>query len=117
MAAAAILLAASCRICDPARSSAFAVLMDGVPYYRDDIEDACDLTASRCIRCHSIDRVLVTRPERIGQWEHYVERMRRMRGSGISRTDQQVIVRCLVYRSFGTEGLSELEASETGELR
>jgi hypothetical protein len=35
--------------------------------------------------------------------------MRRMRGSGISLQDGDVIQRCLVVRSFGAAGLRELD--------
>jgi hypothetical protein len=63
----------------------------------------CALAQHKCSRCHSIDRVLVAQVTRPRQWETYVSRMRRMSSSGISETDGDQIVRCLVYRSFGVD--------------
>jgi hypothetical protein len=71
-----------------------------------EIREACALTSSKCSRCHTIDRVLVVQVTSPRQWETYVARMRRMSGSGISEAEGQVIVRCLVYRSFGPSAVS-----------
>lgn len=54
----------------------------------------------------------VSRPR---EWTRHVERMRRMPASGIARTESPVIVRCLVYWSFGAPGLQALDAD--GEVR
>ena len=67
-----------------------------------EIQEACSLTEMKCSRCHTIDRVFIAQVSTPAQWEAYVGRMRRMTGSGISEADGAVIVRCLVYRSFGT---------------
>lgn len=84
-------------------------LMQGVAGADESIEQACELTARRCTACHDIDRVLYARPSEPIQWRHYIGRMRRMRGSGISIQDGDVIQRCLVVRSFGAAGLRELD--------
>jgi hypothetical protein len=68
-----------------------------------EIREACTVTAKKCTRCHSIDRVLVAQVTSPHQWEAYVGRMRRMTSSGISAADAPQIVQCLVYRSFGQE--------------
>lgn len=68
-----------------------------------EIREACTVTAKKCTRCHSIDRVLVAQVTSPHQWEAYVGRMRRMSSSGISSADAPQIVQCLVYRSFGQE--------------
>ena len=67
------------------------------------IRESCTIAATKCTRCHSIDRVLVAQVQSPHQWETYVGRMRRMTASGISEADAPRIVECLVYRSFGQE--------------
>jgi len=85
-------------------------LMEGVTGHGPDIERACELTAQRCTRCHGIERVLFARVSHPMHWERYVERMRRMPGSGISEQEAAIILRCVVYRSFGHRGLRILDA-------
>jgi len=84
-------------------------LMQGVSGADASIEQACELTARRCTACHDIDRVLYANPSEPSHWRNYIGRMRRMRGSGISIQDGDVILRCLVARSFGEAGLRELD--------
>jgi hypothetical protein len=67
-----------------------------------EIRRACDMTARRCTRCHTIDRILVAQVTSPAHWEAYVRRMRRMPTSDIGEADAAEIVRCLVYRSFRT---------------
>ena len=86
-------------------------LMEGMSGQDTAIEQACELTARRCTTCHDLDRVLAFRPADPVTWELYVGRMRRMRGSGISHREGDTILRCLVYRSFGADGLRDLEPS------
>lgn len=86
-------------------------LMEGMNRQDAAITDACELTARRCTACHDIDRVLDATPSHPDQWERYIDRMRRMRGSGISASDGDVILRCLVYRSFGERGLREIDGA------
>ena len=75
-----------------------------------EIADDCELTGARCTRCHDIDRVLQHTVIEPHSWERIIERMRRMNGSGISRTESPRILRCLAFRSFGPPGLEELAA-------
>ena len=75
------------------------------------IDQACDLTARRCTLCHDIDRVVWAQVTEPAQWERYIDRMRRMRGSGISVSDGDTILRCLVFRSFGEPGVRGLRTA------
>ncbi len=74
-----------------------------------DIQAACELAARRCSRCHPIERLLLAQVRRPEHWARYVERMRRQPESNISEAEGQVITRCLVFRSFGAEGLRSFE--------
>jgi hypothetical protein len=85
--------------------------MEGVSGLDSELEDSCRLTARRCSRCHDIERVLYVRVRDPGHWSRYVDRMRRMPGSGISVEEGEIILRCVVYRSFGHRGLRILDAS------
>ena len=75
-----------------------------------DIRMGCALAESRCTRCHPIDRVLNARVISPAHWEAYVHRMRLQPQSGIMPDEESPILRCLVYRSFGQEGLAALPA-------
>jgi hypothetical protein len=86
--------------------------------YRDDpgvvgtdtvaMRSACALAENRCSRCHTLDRVVLVEMPSPLAWQDQVTRMRRLSGSAISRADGDAIVRCLVYRSFGSAGLASL---------
>ena len=104
----ALLLTLGCGVGGRGRSA--EALVSGLAPLPPSIDGACRLAARRCTRCHTIDRVLLTRVESPEHWRYYVDRMRRQPGSGISPEDGQVIVRCLVYRSFGGAGLQALDA-------
>ena len=56
-----------------------------------------ELFANRCSKCHSLARPLTSNITDDEQWVLYVNRMRRQPGSGISRTDQDGILRFLKY--------------------
>jgi hypothetical protein len=56
-----------------------------------------ELFANRCSKCHSLARPLTSNITDDEQWLLYVNRMRRQPGSGISRTDQEGILRFLKY--------------------
>lgn len=61
------------------------------------IRPAYAVFAERCSKCHSLARPLdapITAP---GRWEPYVERMRRMPGSGINERDAARILQFLTY--------------------
>lgn len=83
------------------------LVTDGPPTPLE-IRDACAVTAMKCSRCHTIDRIRVAQVTSPRQWEIYVGRMRRMSASGITERDGPQIVQCLVYRSFGPPGLEAL---------
>lgn len=68
-----------------------------VSSYPDEIQDAYDVFAFRCSRCHSLARPLnaqVTDPE---HWDDYVARMRRQPGSGINRHNARQVLKFLYY--------------------
>jgi hypothetical protein len=73
-----------------------------------DITEACDLAARRCSRCHPVDRLLIAHVTRPANWVWYVDRMRHQPESGISDDEGRIIVRCLVFHSFGPQGLGAL---------
>jgi hypothetical protein len=73
-----------------------------------EIADACDLASRRCSRCHPLERLLLAHVATPGNWVWYVDRMRHQPESGITEPEGRVIVRCLVFRSFGPEGISSL---------
>ncbi len=56
-----------------------------------------ELFANRCSKCHSLARPLTSNITDDEQWVLYVNRMRRQPGSGISRADQEGILRFLKY--------------------
>jgi hypothetical protein len=56
-----------------------------------------ELFANRCSKCHSLARPLTSNITDDERWVLYVNRMRRQPGSGISRTDQDGILRFLKY--------------------
>ncbi len=85
------------------------LLTDGMnPPPSDEVREQCALTAVRCTRCHTIERLLNARVQSPEHWQKYVTRMRLMPGSRISIADENRIVNCLVYRSFGQSGLDDL---------
>ena len=72
-----------------------------------EIQRACAVMARRCTRCHSLDRVAAMQIPQPRGWELLVNRMRLQPSSGISLADQEVIVRCIVYRKLGIDTSSE----------
>jgi hypothetical protein len=72
-----------------------------------DIQAGCELVMQRCTRCHTIERILVAHVSTPAHWARYVTRMRLMPASGIDTADVEPILRCLVYHSFGNEGLEQ----------
>jgi len=65
--------------------------------YPDDIQEAYGVFEYRCSRCHSLARPLNAQITDTTFWSDYVERMRRMPGSGINREDARTILKFLVY--------------------
>jgi hypothetical protein len=74
-----------------------------------EITAACDLAAHRCSRCHPIDRVLLARVNTPQHWVEYVDRMRHQPESNIAAAEAPTIVRCLVFHTFGPDGLKTFE--------
>jgi hypothetical protein len=73
-----------------------------------EIRMGCALAESRCTRCHTIDRVLNAHVDSPTHWQAYVHRMRLQPQSGILPDEEPPILRCLVYRSFGSAGVASL---------
>src|SRR4029079_18388924 len=63
----------------------------------EDMREDYALFARRCSKCHSLARPLNAGITDDEQWVHYVNRMRRQPGSGITMTDQEHILRFLKY--------------------
>ena len=72
---------------------------DGIDtsHYPPEIQEAYDVFAFRCSKCHSLARPLNAQITDTTFWSDYVERMRRMPGSGINREDARTILKFLVY--------------------
>jgi hypothetical protein len=71
------------------------------------------LFASRCSKCHSLARPLTANITDDEQWVLYVNRMRLQPGSGISRTDQDAILRFLKHYAAD---LRRKEAEKNGAI-
>jgi hypothetical protein len=69
--------------------------------YPPAIQRACAVMTNRCSKCHSPDRIHAVRVAQPLGWELIVNRMRVQPNSGISPAEQDIIVRCIVYRKFG----------------
>jgi hypothetical protein len=66
------------------------------PHTPPAIRNACMLAEQRCSRCHDLERIQLAHPDLI-DWPVYVDRMRRMPGSGITVDEASVILRCLAW--------------------
>ena len=73
------------------------------------VQEGCDLARQKCTRCHTMERILVTHPSNAHGWRRYVRRMRLMPSADIQEAEEPKIVKCLVFRAFGAEGLASLE--------
>lgn len=73
---------------------------DVVSRLPQEVAEAYDLFALRCSRCHTLARPLGADIDDFEHWEHYVGRMRKMPGSGISPGDGE---RILVFLKYYTE--------------
>ena len=106
-----ILIAALCA-CGNRGSSRTNPLLSGIDGASVEVQRSCELAAARCSRCHTVERLLTARVTNPGHWKRYVNRMRLMPDSSISRADARQVVRCLVFRSFGADGLKELDGTK-----
>jgi hypothetical protein len=64
-----------------------------------DIQGDYAMFARRCSKCHSLARPLSAGITDDDYWREYVERMRRQPASGITRSDEEPILRFLHYWS------------------
>jgi hypothetical protein len=78
------------------------------------IQDACVLAEQKCSTCHDLGRLSVARWNGV-TWETYVERMRRLPGSGFSLDDGKTIVTCLNYVKRLQTQSSMVQADSTQE--
>lgn len=101
----------ACRGPGPAPAGPLVSDLEGAP---PEVVRACELASVRCSRCHPIERLLRARVDAPTHWQRYVNRMRLMPASGISEQDARSIVRCLVFRSFGHQGLQEIDHGRLG---
>ena len=74
-----------------------------------EIRLGCALAETRCTRCHGAERILNARVSSPNHWREYVHRMRLQPQSGILPDEEAPILHCLVYRSFGSAGVAELD--------
>ena len=77
-----------------------------VAKFPPEVAESYQLFANRCSRCHTLSRPLNAGIVEYDHWVHYVERMRKQTGSGISPQDAEEILVFLKY-------YSELKAQET----
>lgn len=94
----ALLLFAALSVGVACRSPRWETQVQGHP---PEIQRACAVMSRRCTRCHSLDRVAAMHIPQARGWELLVNRMRLQPSSGISLADQDVIVRCIVFRKLG----------------
>ncbi len=84
-------------------------LVRGMESPSEIVLEGCTLAQKKCTRCHTMDQLLATEVGTPEAWRMYVHRMRLMPGAGIREAEEPKIVQCLVYRSFGSEGLATLK--------
>jgi hypothetical protein len=70
-----------------------------VSKYPKDIQEAYQVFAVRCSRCHTLARPLNARIRDSEHWVRYVTRMRRNQSSGINAKDAEIILKFLLYYS------------------
>jgi hypothetical protein len=68
-----------------------------VSNYPPDIQQAYEVFAQRCSRCHTLARPLNARITDPQHWVRYVARMRRQPGSGINHGNADIILKFLLY--------------------
>jgi hypothetical protein len=91
-----------------------------VSKYPPEIQEAYEVFAVRCSRCHNLSRPLDARITDPQHWVRYVNRMRLQPGSGIDAQNAKIILRFLLYyhgegRSHGGEAPSEPAPPPTPE--
>jgi hypothetical protein len=76
-----------------------------VSKYPPEIQEAYEVFAVRCSRCHTLARPLGARISDPQHWIRYVNRMRLQPGSGIDAENAKIILRFLLY--YHGEGQSQ----------
>ncbi len=103
-----IALAAMTSACSGAQSGGNP-LLSGMEDPSETVQEGCAIAKQKCTRCHTMDQLLAAKVGSPDTWRLYVHRMRLMPGAGIREHEEPKIVQCLVYRSFGNEGLATLK--------
>ncbi|MBI4816753.1 MAG: hypothetical protein HY791_10870 [Deltaproteobacteria bacterium] len=62
-----------------------------------DVNEAYEVFARKCSRCHSLSRPLSAQVDDMDHWRRYVARMRRHPGSSITAEEGEVILRFLAF--------------------
>ena len=78
-----------------------------------EVQDNFVVFARRCSKCHSLARPLVAGVTNVEHWDHYVARMVRQPGSGITPRDVQPILAFLYYYTLEVRGLGDPADQET----
>ena len=78
-----------------------------------EVQDNFVVFARRCSKCHSLARPLVAGVTNVEHWDHYVARMVRQPGSGITPRDVQPILAFLYYYTLEVRGLGDPTDHET----
>jgi hypothetical protein len=84
-----------------------------VSNYPPDIQEAYEVFALRCSRCHTLARPLNARITDPQHWVRYVARMRRQPGSGINHDNADIILKFLLY--YHRPGRDEQEPEQAPE--
>jgi len=83
-----------------------------VSKYPPEIQEAYEVFAVRCSRCHTLARPLSARISDPQHWIRYVNRMRLQPGSGIDAKNGEIILRFLLYY-HGEHGEGQTHGGET----
>ena len=81
---------------EPASSRIAAVELGDAP---EEVRDDYQVFARRCTRCHSLSRSLTTTIREPRHWDLYIEKMRRIPGAGIPKSDVPALRRFVRYYS------------------
>jgi hypothetical protein len=104
----ALLLMLAIVSCAPPRTAESSLRTDPSATDHPHLQEACNVTARVCTRCHDFARVTLVKFDRPERWQLLVSRMRYMQSSGITEEEAHKATECLVYKTFGQAGLDEL---------
>ena len=94
----------------PARGT--SPLVRGLEGADSEVRASCRVAAKKCVRCHSVERIVRLHVVSPVHWQRYVNRMRMQPDSGIGPKEGEQITECLVYRRFGAGGLAKLRSGQ-----